>query len=159
MISNSNRDKAIWVSVICIIVAGLVMYVVGPESISGVVVSKPLAFRFGIAGYFGLFAVWMLLALFPSERRPLWLVPAIVLCWSLFGFAGCRATIHRTPASVSVNASWGEYNRRPPGMKQYDDRQDKKTFWFRALIVCSWAGALIFRFSLEEEHSKSRKIE
>ena len=157
MISTINRGKAIFVSFCCVMIATIVAYIGSPESISGVDVSSPLIFRIGIASFFCLFAVWILVALHLTPRRPYWLVPAIVICWSLSGFAGCRSTAHRTSVSVGVNTSWGGYNRRPPGMKQYDDRQDNKTFWFRALVFCTWVGAVFFRFSLEDENHQITK--
>lgn len=157
MTSTINRGKAIWVSLTCAAAAIVVAYVGGPASISGVAVSHPLVFRIGITSFLGLFAFWILAVMIPSPRRPYWLVPSIVICWSLSGFAGCQSTVHRTSASVSVKTSWGKYNRRPPGMKQYDDRQDSKTFWFRALIFCAWTGAVFLRFLLEDENPQMRK--
>lgn len=59
--------------------------------------------------------------------------------WTLGSFAGCQATIQRTPRSVRVSGRGGTYWRRPPGGKQADDRANRKTLWMRAIIFTGWA--------------------
>ena len=155
MIEKSQRRNAAISICVAIIAAGVLAWSDPFETISGSPIEHPRLLQFALVVYCAAYSIVLIVSFFSKNIRPSWLGPAIFSVWTIFGVIGCNASQHRTPASVQVITSWGHYDRRPPGMKRYDDRMNDKSFWFRALLVGTWIAGAIIRADLE---SRNRNV-
>jgi hypothetical protein len=117
-----------------------------PDHISGGLIQNPNWLKWSLAVFCSAYATWMITTLLRKHNIPGWLPVVAASVWFLSGISSCQAIQHRTPKSVTVNDPRGTYQRRPPGMKQYDDRLNRKTGWFGFSVMGAMLFGVFYRF-------------
>ena len=117
-----------------------------PGQISGVPVQNPNWLKWSLIFFCLAYATWMFVTLLREHKIPGWLPVAAASVWFLSGVSSCQAIQYRTAKSVRVDDPRGSYNRRPPGMKQHDDRQNRKTGWVGFSMMGACLLGFLYRF-------------